>query len=163
MELNSTAKPTSAQYRIVQSLVKRKILLEKADKLLKDVQSMFENEPELLYKKIDVQNVLKHFDDSNDSDNIIKETVQSTVSGDIVFPIHFATSLGDVEMVRFMLAEHIHLAGYKKKSLLTLNDNHDYFPIDIAIENKSVDVVKLLLEHDPGPYHRMYIEGQRNR
>ena len=75
MIVNSTAKPTFAQYSIVRSLVERKILLQKADKLLKDVQAMFKNEPELFSNKLDVQNVLKHFDDSNDSDNIIREAV----------------------------------------------------------------------------------------
>ena len=120
MIVNSTAKPTFAQYSIVRSLVERKILLQKADKLLKDVQAMFKNEPELFSNKLDVQNVLKHFDDSsNDSDNIIRQEVRDLSESRFVFPIHFAVSLGDVEMVRFILdKKHIHLAGYKKKQFL---------------------------------------------
>ena len=118
MKVNSTAKPTFAQYSIVRSLVERKILLQKADKLLKDVQAMFKNEPELISNKLDVQNVLKHFDDSNDSDNIIREAVLDVSESRFVFLIHFAVSLGDVEMVRFILDKHIDLSGYKKKQFL---------------------------------------------
>ena len=126
MKVNFTAKPTSAQNSIVRSLVERKILLQKADKLLKDVQAMFKNEPELFSNKLDVQNVLKHFDDSNDSDNIIKETVgvvRSTDFRDIVFPIHFATYLGDVEMVRFIL-EKDHHSGYRKSAITSRHPMH---------------------------------------